>query len=319
MIFLDTEEQVFEHQADASECPKCGHKHVVRREKLTYLRWFVLPFVPVKTSVALYCYHCCRESKTKGLSAQIPKQQVLVKFLGLFLLILSALWLWVDSQSKLEIQRTLIASPKPFDVLFVDESRVAEEAYHQPRYQIAQIRDVSEGVVHISFGKLSYLKQRQLVKSIRLDHLMVPNYFLSDVVALPLDELKDWYRDGKILEIHRPKNLSLFGGLVMPLQKPKPFILNLPSSDVLDGVDYYVLGDLETAYELFAKAAKNDDPWGQINLAEMYEAGEHVERNLSRALFWYQASAVQGLEEGKVQLNQFCDDHPICENNNKKE
>lgn len=318
MIFLDREEQVFEREIDNRVCPKCGHNHVVKRDKLTYLRWFILPFVPVKTSASLFCYHCCRESDAINQDLRIPKTQIAAKFIGLFVLISAVIWLWTDSHAKQQEQQRLIAAPKPFDVVFVDESRVAEEATHQPRYQIAQIRDVRDGLVQLSFGKLSYLKQRQLVKSIRLDHLMVTNYFLPEVLSLPLEEFQAWFRNGKALEIHRPKNLSLFGGLVMPLQKPKPFNLKLPSQDVLNGVDYYVLGDLELAYELFSKAAKNDDPWGQINLAEMYEDGEHVGRDLSMALFWYQASAIQGLEDGKVQLTRFCNDHPICENNNKE-
>jgi len=52
--------------------------------------------------------------------------------------------------------------------------------------------------------------------------------------------------------------------------------------------------DNEQAFDLYSQAAEKGDPEGQSGLADMYSAGEGVERDLEKAVYWYSRAAESG-------------------------
>ena len=64
--------------------------------------------------------------------------------------------------------------------------------------------------------------------------------------------------------------------------------------------------DLTKAVEWYQKSAEQGDAEGQWRLGVMYEEGEGVEKDLAKAAEWYQKSAEQGNSIGKWALGHIC-------------
>ncbi len=312
MIFLDRDEQVFETKSHEHVCPKCGHKSPVIRAKLEFLRWLFLPFAPLKSSNSLYCYRCCRETILPNTQVKFPLYDVFAKFSGLVLVLVLALFYAQQSREALSLQQGYIANPLKHDVLFIDESVYRGEVTHQPRYQIGQIVDVNDDQITLVLSLYTYLKRSQLVKAIRLDNLMLDKYFSEKRVIVSTAELQRWYQNGTLLELHRPDNLSLFGGIVMRPERPKIFRPKGQNPLNQDALYAYQAGDFETAFSLFTQAAEQGDMWAQINLAQMHRDGEHVDASLEQAYYWFTQAAQHPVSAGKVALNEFCQQYSVC-------
>lgn len=52
--------------------------------------------------------------------------------------------------------------------------------------------------------------------------------------------------------------------------------------------------DMRSAFRLYLKAAKNGDSGSQLNVANLYDAGDGVRRNCEAALYWYKRAYRRG-------------------------
>ena len=66
--------------------------------------------------------------------------------------------------------------------------------------------------------------------------------------------------------------------------------------------DAYEAGDLATAFQLFQQAARAGNPNAQVNLGNLYDAGEGVEVSFESAVQWYKLAAKKGLPEAAYNL-----------------
>ncbi len=51
---------------------------------------------------------------------------------------------------------------------------------------------------------------------------------------------------------------------------------------------------MRSAFRLYLKAAKNGDSGSQLNVANLYDAGDGVRRNCEAALYWYKRAYRRG-------------------------
>jgi len=287
MLFLDREQQVFEQAAVQETCPHCGNSSPARRATINYLRFAFLPIMPLKRSYSVHCYHCCRSSGTdKPTPSMIPFLSLVNKFAGLVLLILALFYYqaWQD-KAALEEQNILM-TPQKFDHYFIDISLYQNEAVHQPRYKVAKVVSRDDTSIDIVLGNYEYRKKSQVVKAIRLDNLMINNYFSDTTHSIAVDTLPRLREQEVIYAAYRPENLALFGGIVMRPQLPKAFRPKLPNAINQEGINLYHLGFHKEAFTLFEQEAQKGDGWAMLNLAQMYRDGEGTERDLQLALHW---------------------------------
>lgn len=66
----------------------------------------------------------------------------------------------------------------------------------------------------------------------------------------------------------------------------------------------WVTQDLKRAFELYKLAADQGDPWGMVNLGEMYEGGKGVPQDLTRANELFERAAATGDEEAEKKLTE---------------
>ena len=60
------------------------------------------------------------------------------------------------------------------------------------------------------------------------------------------------------------------------------------------GLEAYVAGDYETAYEIWLSFAEQGDARAQYNLGDMYYFGQGVAQDYEEAVRWYRTAAEQG-------------------------
>lgn len=73
-------------------------------------------------------------------------------------------------------------------------------------------------------------------------------------------------------------------------------------TDLEQGCDLYEEGKLREAFLAFYRAAKSGNPQAQVNLANLYDAGEGVERDQKRAAYWYKRAITKGVAEATYNL-----------------
>jgi hypothetical protein len=73
-------------------------------------------------------------------------------------------------------------------------------------------------------------------------------------------------------------------------------------SELEHGCYLYEEGKLEEAVLAFHRAAKLGNPEAQVNLGNLYDEGEGVERDPKRAAYWYKRAIKKGLPEAAYAL-----------------
>lgn len=72
--------------------------------------------------------------------------------------------------------------------------------------------------------------------------------------------------------------------------------------DLEYGCDLYEEGKLKEAFLAFQRAAKLGNPQAQVNLGNLYDAGEGVEQDRKLAAYWYKRAIKNGIPEGAHNL-----------------
>jgi len=80
------------------------------------------------------------------------------------------------------------------------------------------------------------------------------------------------------------------------------FVCTTWAGQVEQGIEAYEKSDYQTALKKFSNAAKNDTVVAQYFLGEMYIDGSGVERNVEKAMFWYELAAKQGYAKAQYRL-----------------
>lgn len=73
-------------------------------------------------------------------------------------------------------------------------------------------------------------------------------------------------------------------------------------TDYLDARTSYNQGDYDAAYEGFISLAQIGNPDAMMNVAVMFDNGQGVEKNVTRAAYWYKKSARLGIVEAQYNL-----------------
>ncbi len=75
----------------------------------------------------------------------------------------------------------------------------------------------------------------------------------------------------------------------------------------------YIENNLGLAFELYQQSAQLGFAKGQVNLAQMYLNGQHVEKDLQQALFWFKQAALQSYKPGILKYVIVCKQVASCE------
>lgn len=306
LLELDSDFQTLETEDSTTRvktCHKCGKGELKQRAEMRFVHFYQFPIFPLLPSKQTYCNRCHKVFKRERLNQNVfPAWQVAIKFIGLVVLMLLAINSWTGYLQEKELETGYLQQPESFDVWIINEAKLLNEYTQNDRFKVAQVVHTTDDRVVVKEGLVLYPSVSNVIKAIRLDQLLIYNYFSTDLSVYNKSELLKLKEQGIIYSAHRPENLSLFGGIVMRQPMPKPFKRHNPNPLNQEAISLYQVGEYEEAIELFEQAAKQGSVWAQYNLGDMYLQGKGVELDVEKAKHYFQQAANQGLAKAKQAL-----------------
>jgi len=239
------------------------------------------------------------------------------------LLICSAIFLllfnWLNQSEQIESDSLrYVNAPKINDIYFLDFRLFSDSLRPKEKYRLAKVVDITGEVVTLQYGNMFYLRQHSLKDSILYGQLRYRKYFEPKRYDFSLKRIKELWQSGAIYLVKRPILDMLFGNFVSPeriIENTDLFIPgkreNLSASSLLKSS--YIENNLTQAFELLQQSAQLGFAKGQVNLAQMYLNGQHIEKNQQQALFWFKQAALQSYKPGILKYVIVCKQLNTCD------
>ena len=299
MLMIDLDSDHFPIEANElvkSTCPKCNKAILRYRGEIRYLSFLSLPVFPFAKHQQKYCPRCHKSIERQDLSHKVvPIHRLFTKFVGSVLIIaILAYWYLHNAENK-KLELAYLTQPAVNDVWILNTTKMLKQTSQNDIYQVAQVITTSDQDIKLKLSLMDFLSVSRAVKSIRLDYLMLNGYFDNEPLLLAKKDLLQLKQIGVIESAHRPKNLTLFGGLVMqPNLLRMPVIKYRPNPLNQEAIWLFQTGNYKEAALLFEEAAKQGNAWAQFNLAGMYFEGQGVDENHDLARLYLEQAAAQG-------------------------
>lgn len=240
-----------------------------------------------------------------------------------FYVVLMMIAFWVVysnyTSSQIENKQThqIIFNPQVNDIYFIDSRTEGENRRPNDKYRIAKVVDITGDIITLLHGGYFYPNHNAVVNSIKYGQVSFGKYFQGKRHNLPKNEVIKMYETNVIYLAKRPYRGKLYGQSINPVKKYRstnPFIYghkeNMKGEELLN--DQYSESALKKAFELFQKSSELGYFLGQVNLAEMYINGLHVEKDLTMALFLLKQASLQSYKPAILKYGIVCQQVPQC-------
>ena len=308
MLLFNTS-QSFPHFAQIQCCPNCHSRayHLINQSR--FLRFTVIPVLPLALNYKYECYQCGHNAPVK--LKQLPMFEIFTLpkyFIGVFLALWVGLFFYQQHAAAQAQKQSYLTNPKAYDTYLVHADKFTHEPWTLTNLKVAQVLSFDEQFITFQVSNYSYKRNKGITTAMRTSLLVQRGYFSDDKITLPRSEVKRLYSDGVIYDVLRPSANSLYGGFVMFPPKPKPLYKGLKlDKNNQQGITYFKNEQYSDALESFTLAANAGSQWGQLNLAQMYRDGQGVTQNVQTAKHWYEQAIAQGNSKAKIELEEMCD------------
>jgi TPR repeat protein len=245
-----------------------------------------------------------------------------VKFLPFLLLIAISTYFYYTSNRQENNQSTdIIFTPRIGDIYFIDYRLIAQNLRPADKLRIAKVVDVTGDIITLLYGSYSYPNHYSMVNSIKYGQVSFPNYFKTKRHNFSHGEIKTMLDTGAIYLAKRPVRGELYGRSINPTKQ------HHATNKYIYGLKENITGEaflqnkfsetgLQQAFEHFKLSAELGYDLGQVNLAQMYINGQHVEPNLTTALYWLKQASLQSYKPAILKFAIVCEQIPECNINN---
>lgn len=237
----------------------------------------------------------------------------------LFLLLVSYLGFNQFSNNKTAENQTkaIIASPKVNDIYFLDFRVLSDKLRPHEKYRIAKVVDITGDIITLVYGAYFYQYQNAAINSIQYGQLSYRDYFETKRYDLPHQTIIEMHTNNAIYMAKRPVRNKLFGNVVgheAYQAKSKQLIYgkkeNIKGEAFLQ--ELYSETNLESAFNLFQASSNLGYSKGQVNLAEMYINGQHVQKDFNQALYWLKQASLQSYKPAILKYGIVCNQVESC-------
>lgn len=250
------------------------------------------------------------------------RQFVFSKKLLLIPLILGLVYFsyYIVYQNYIEQQQTraIIAAPKINDIYFFDFRLLRDNLRPTEKYRLAKVVDITGDIVTLVYGSFYYQHQHAAINSIYYGQLSYKDYFEPKRFDYQHKEIKQQLTAGALYLAMRPEHDKLLGQRVSPEQRTfrtNAFIQgrkeNIRGEAFLN--ELHSETNLKEAFELFTQSANYNYARGQLNLAEMYINGQHIDKDLNKALYWLNRASLQSNKSAILKYEIICQQVLKCQ------
>tara|TARA_R110000744_G_scaffold11518_3_gene34885 strand:+ start:223 stop:1038 length:816 start_codon:yes stop_codon:yes gene_type:complete len=254
------------------------------------------------------CYQCGKNEPVKITQLPLIEKLSLPKyFIGTFLLLWIITFFYQQHLDNEAQKQNYLSTPKLYDTYLVQADKFTHEPWTLTNLKIAQVISFDAQFTTFQVSNYSYKRNNSVTLAMRTSQLVQNNYFSTNTITLPRNEIKRLYNDEVIYDVLRPYANSLYGGFVMFPPKPKPLYKGLKlDKNNQQGIIYFKDGLFVEAFDSFKLAAEAGSQWGQLNLAQMYRDGEGIAQNHQQAIYWYKRAIEQKNTKAQFELESLC-------------
>ena len=240
--------------------------------------------------------------------------------LAAVILIAFLTFIYLDYAEEQKHTQSIIAAPKINDILFVDYRKIDKNLRPNQKFRVAKIVDITGNIISLQYSSPLYQRQKAAVKSIKLGQLRHASYFETKRHNIPYSTLKNMYKQDIVYMAKRPIGNTLYGSLITPNTTERSHNYYIyGKQENLNGIaaleDGLTPQNMKNAFDMFKKASDLGYSEGQVNLAEMYVNGYHVEKNLDKALDYLKLAALQSDKRAIHKYDIVCQQVDYCELN----
>ncbi|MFD2167441.1 hypothetical protein ACFSJY_14395 [Thalassotalea euphylliae] len=313
------------------KCAYCGNEkhHVKGAIKYTYLILESLPLFPVGKSVRLECTECLHIAERQDMASELYQKlsgsvftiyHFLLKFLGVFLIAYGAYyWYQADNAHTLQTEK-IVSYPQINDFMMIDYRHLSDDLRPHQRYRVAKVVDLTGDTVSLAVGNFYYRHESSFRDAIASGQTRAFNYFGKNHLNLRITKLNALYEAGGVTEAARPEGNMLFGNFVINDTGYRVGATYIPGErEYASGLAFeeanYLQDHEVEAFQRYEKSANMGFSLAQMKLAEYYMAGEVVEPNFHKALYWLESASLQSNERAVKKFTIVCSQTKGCDVN----
>jgi len=310
-------------------CSYCGSMYHEMKGIIKYAFVFLesIPCFPVSRKITIKCEQCHQRPDITTLSQSFLRNaddaifslaQFIPKFSGLILLILAIIY-WQYEKHQINLQSNYhIAQPKVNDFYHVDIRLLSKNLRPHQKYKLAKVIDLTDGIATVVYGTIFYSTQRSVDAVIRSGQISNRHYFGRKEHHYSFSELRNLRSIEAIYKVERPQGLFLHGNSLIPPPKMSNSKAYFPGArENSAGLAFleatYVIDHYKTAFQKFKKSASMGYKYGQVNLAEMYLAGQYIKRDVNQALYWLKEASLQSYKPAINKYLIVCQKNESCQ------
>ncbi|NMP33181.1 sel1 repeat family protein [Thalassotalea sp. M1531] len=309
------------------ECCGCEKHNVQGAIQYAYLFLESLPFYPVGRSVTLECAECLHITKPQDLDSALYKQLLssvftiyhfVLKFFGLFLVCYLMFSWWQSEQEESRITENLVSYPQINDFMLLDFRKISKDMRPHEIYRIAKVVDITGNTVSLAFGNFFYKHESSFEDAIMSGQTRAYSYFGKNNHNFSIAQLATLLEREAIVRAARPEGNMLFGNYVINDTGYRMGSTYIPGErKYASGLAFeqatYIQEHNIKAFFKFEESANLGFALGQIRLAELYLAGEIIETDLSKALYWLEQASMQSYERAIKKYSIVCQQTKGCD------
>ena len=274
------------------------------------------------TTVKLTKIDLSLKSENRDLNIMLKPGNKILLFTILFSILYLINLKYTGYQQTKKQTSAIILSPQVNDMYFIDFRLLGDEVNKKLRptekYRLAKVVDITGDVVTLLYGAFYYQRQRAAIDSIVYGQLRYEKYFDKKRYDIAHSDLLTMHKNKAIYLAKRPIDNKLFGNYISPIETTKsrgeftPGKKESRQGEALLQDKYNELG-AEHAYKLFQQASELGSPQGQVNLASMYLNGTFVDKDLTKALYWFKVASLQAYKPAILKYVIVCKQFAGCD------
>lgn len=131
----------------------------------------------------------------------------------IFLIILYFVYSEFQHRSRMQ----LINEPRINDFYFVDYNLIEPSSDNWFRYVPLKVSSINGELITFKIGNLAYSEKVAISEHVKFDVAIKSFYFKKEDLEVSYQALSNWFDDGIIYDIARPRNIYINGWIVMNL------------------------------------------------------------------------------------------------------
>jgi hypothetical protein len=310
-------------------CANCDSKHhqVKGVIKYAFIFFEYLPFYQVNKLLVITCSHCESNFDINSLSKRLTKaitqplftaRRQLYTFSGCLLMIAFLAYLLFAHFQREALSDKIIASPQINDFYFLDFRKLSTELRPHEKYRLAKVVDITDSIVSLQYGQFFYHLQSSAQGSFSNGRVKSFSYFAKKRHEFSFEQIIKMRTENIIYQAIRPEGILLYGNQVTGYQRaPRIGGAYFPGArQNQQGFAFlqatYLDDHFKSAFMMFTRSAELGYRYGQVNLAEMYLAGNAGQRDVDKALYWLKNAALQSFKPAIEKYIIVCNKHKKC-------